>query len=66
MCQNLTSGEFQNQFETFISSCKTGSETNFQNQDLCNYRVYSLKDNGDPLVADYPYRSIAMMLPFSG
>jgi hypothetical protein len=30
MYQNLTSGEFQNQFEIFISSCNTGSETSFQ------------------------------------
>ena len=39
MYQHLTRGELQNQFEIFISSCKTGSETSFQNQDLCNYRV---------------------------
>jgi hypothetical protein len=30
MCQNLTSGEFKNQHEIFISSCNTGSETSFQ------------------------------------
>jgi len=30
MYQNLTSGEFQNQFEIFISSCNTGIETSFQ------------------------------------
>jgi hypothetical protein len=28
--QNLTSGEFQNQYEIFISSRKSGSETRFQ------------------------------------
>ena len=39
ICQHLTSGELQNQFEIFISSRKTGSETSFQYQDLCNYRV---------------------------
>jgi len=30
MCQHLTSGELQNQFELFISSCKTDSGTSFQ------------------------------------
>jgi len=30
MQQYLTSGEFQNQFKIFISSCKTCSETSFQ------------------------------------
>ena len=28
--QGFTSGEFQNQFEIFISYCKTGNETSFQ------------------------------------
>ena len=30
MYQNLTSGEFQNQHEIFISSCNTRSATGFQ------------------------------------
>jgi len=49
MCQHLTRGELQNQFEIFISSCKTGSETSFQNQDLCNYRVNSNESKLIPL-----------------
>ena len=34
--------------------------------ELPQFRTYRLKDNGDPKAADYPYRSLAMMLPYSG
>ena len=30
MCRHLTRGECRNEFEIFISSCETGSESRFQ------------------------------------
>jgi len=44
MCQHLTSGELQNQFELFISSGKTGSKTSFQSR-IMQLPGYLLADN---------------------